>query len=131
VSALAAYGEVQPQDILTGMVEVSKNLQERTGFETLLQAIPAGFIIASVAWIRSAEDQVGFPIVLVLTLAISLCGFAHVVAGATEAFLLMWTGHADFGWVLAGFLLPALAGNIIGGTGLFAVLAHAQVKEEI
>jgi formate/nitrite transporter FocA (FNT family) len=35
------------------------------------------------------------------------------------------------GWVFGGFLLPAIAGNIIGGTGLFAVLAHAQVRNEI
>jgi formate/nitrite transporter FocA (FNT family) len=87
--------------------------------------------MASVAWIRSADDHSGFGVVMVLTLAIGLCGFAHVIAGAAEAFLLLWTGHAALGWVLAGFLLPALAGNIIGGTGLFAFLAHAQVREEI
>ena len=28
-------------------------------------------------------------------------------------------------------LLPALAGNIIGGAGLFAILAWGQVHEEI
>ena len=33
--------------------------------------------------------------------------------------------------MIGTFLVPALVGNIIGGTGLFAMLAHAQVKEEI
>jgi formate/nitrite transporter FocA (FNT family) len=33
--------------------------------------------------------------------------------------------------VLLGLLIPAFFGNIVGGTGLFAMLAHAQVKEEI
>jgi formate/nitrite transporter FocA (FNT family) len=131
VSALAAYGHVQSDQILTGMVSVSAKLLERGGLDTMMQAIPAGFIMASVAWIRSANNETGFSVVLVLTLAISLCGFAHVIAGAAEAFLLMWTGRADVGWVIGGFLLPALAGNIIGGTGLFAVLAHAQVSQEI
>jgi formate/nitrite transporter FocA (FNT family) len=28
------------------------------------------------------------------------------------------------------FILPALAGNIIGGTGLFAVLAHGQMRSD-
>jgi formate/nitrite transporter FocA (FNT family) len=28
-------------------------------------------------------------------------------------------------------VVPALIGNIVGGTGLFAVLAHAQVRGEI
>jgi formate/nitrite transporter FocA (FNT family) len=30
--------------------------------------------------------------------------------------------------MLRDFLLPALVGNIIGGTGLFAVLAHGQMR---
>jgi formate/nitrite transporter FocA (FNT family) len=131
VAALVAFGRVQSPEVLAGMISVSAKLLERNGFETLMQAIPAGFIIASVAWIRSAENQTAFWVVLVLTLAISLCGFAHVVAGAAEAFLLMWSGAASLGWVVSGFILPALLGNIIGGTLLFAFLAHAQVSQEI
>jgi formate/nitrite transporter FocA (FNT family) len=131
VAALVAFGRVQSPEVLVGMISVSAKLLERNGLETLMQAIPAGFIIASVAWIRSAENQTAFWVVLVLTLAISLCGFAHVVAGAAEAFLLMWSGAASLGWVVSGFILPALLGNIIGGTLLFAFLAHAQVSQEI
>jgi formate/nitrite transporter FocA (FNT family) len=131
VSALVAQGYVESGPMLDGMIAVAAKLQERGAFDTMMQAIPAGFIMASVAWIRSANNETGFSVVLVLTLAISLCGFAHVIAGAAEAFLLMWAGRADIGWVIGGFLLPALAGNIIGGTGLFAVLAHAQVSQEI
>lgn len=131
VAALAVYGRVQPDEVLAGMTAVSTKLLERTAWETLAQAIPAGFIMAAVAWVRSAEDEFGFWIVLVLALAIGLCGFAHIVAGAAEAWLLFWSGHAGLGWVFTGFLIPALAGNVIGGTGLFAVLAHAQVRNEI
>lgn len=131
VSVLSAHGHVQSDEMLAGMVAVSAKLLDRGALDTLMQAIPAGFIMASVAWIRSANNETGFSVVLVLTLAISLCGFAHVVAGAAEAFLLFWTGQADLVWVATGFLIPALVGNIIGGTGLFAVLAHAQVSQEI
>jgi formate/nitrite transporter FocA (FNT family) len=131
VAALAAYGHVQSDEVLAGMVAVSAKLLDRTAAETLLQAVPAGFIMAAVAWVRGAEDEFGFWIVWSLTLALGLCGFAHVIAGSTEAWLLFWVGRADASWVLTGFLLPALAGNVIGGTGLFAVLAHAQVRAEI
>jgi formate/nitrite transporter FocA (FNT family) len=131
VAALAVFGHVQTPELLDGMIAVSAKLQERTALETLAQAIPAGFIMAAVAWVRSAEDEFGFWIVLSLTFAIGICGFAHVVAGAAEAWLLFWTGRVDLAWVFTGFLLPALAGNVIGGTGLFAVLAHAQVRGEI
>ena len=131
VAALVVFGGVQPDEIREGMISVSAKLQESDGLQTLMHAIPAGFIMASVAWIRSAEDQMSFWVVLILTLAISLCGFAHVVAGAAEAFLLLWSGRADVLWVFLEFILPALAGNIVGGTLLFAFLAHAQVRQEI
>lgn len=131
MSAVCFYGRIVSPELLNSMVEISSKLLEKSAGEILLQAISAGFLIASVAWIRSAADDSSFWIVLVLTYPIGICGFAHVIAGAAESFLLLWAGKAGIGWVLFTFLLPALAGNIIGGTGLFAMLAHAQVKEEI
>lgn len=130
VAALAVYGHVQSADTLSGMLAVSGTLLERTPVETLAQAIPAGFLIASIAWIRSATEGSDFWIVFAITYAIALCGFAHVIAGASEAFLLLWHGDVSMGWALGAFVLPALLGNVIGGTGLFALLAHAQVSEE-
>ena len=53
------------------------------------------------------------------------------LAGSAEAFLLLFAGQAGLAQVLGGIILPALIGNIIGGTGLFAVLVHAQVRQEI
>jgi formate/nitrite transporter FocA (FNT family) len=131
ISALSVYAHLQSAEMLTAMHEVSARLLDRDAGNTLLQAIPAGFLIAAVAWMRSAADDGSFWIVLAVTYPIAICGFAHVIAGASEAFLLVWTGSAGIGWLLGTFLLPALAGNIIGGTGLFAMLAHAQVKAEI
>ncbi len=131
IAALAVVGHVQSPDVLRGMVAVSGKLLERAPADTLLQAIPAGFLIASIAWIRSAIEGSGFGAVFAVTYAIALGGFAHVIAGAAEAFVLLWHGDAGPGWVLGGFVAPALVGNILGGTGLFALLAHAQVKEEL
>ena len=131
ISAAAVFGHLQSEEMTRAMIEVSARLQEKTAGQTFLQAIPAGFLIASVAWIRSAANENAFWIVLALTYAIAIGGFTHVIAGASEAFFLLWSGHATLGWVMSGFLLPALLGNIVGGTGLFAALAHAQVKEEL
>lgn len=117
-------------DLLASMVEVAEPILRKAPTEVLGQAVPAGFIMASIAWIRAGVTGGEFPIVLLLTYAIALGGFAHVVAGSSEAFLLMFTGHASAVQAVDGFILPALAGNIIGGTGLFALLAHAQVRQE-
>jgi formate/nitrite transporter FocA (FNT family) len=130
-AALAVYGHVQSERLLASMLEVSGELLRKSPLEMLAQGIPAGFLIASVAWIRSAADDSSFWIILTLTYAIALGDFTHVIAGASEAFLLLLAGQAGPVWVIFGFIVPVLIGNVIGGTGLFAMLAHAQVKEEI
>jgi formate/nitrite transporter FocA (FNT family) len=68
---------------------------------------------------------------VLVTYVIALGGFSHVVAGSGEAWLLMLSGVIGVGKAVGGFIVPALIGNIIGGTGLFAVLAHGQVRDEI
>ena len=131
IAAAAVHLHLQSEEQTRAMLDVSAKLLEKAPLDMLSQGIPAGFLIASIAWIRSASDDSSFWIVLILTYAIAICGFTHVIAGAAEAFLLLWAGQASAGWVLGGFLLPAFAGNVIGGTGLFALLVHAQVKAEI
>lgn len=118
-------------ELLHSMLEVCSTLLPRTPTELLLQAIPAGFLLASVAWLRAGSSHSEFWIILFLTYAIVLCGFTHVVAGGAEAFLLLFAGQIGVGHAVFGIILPALIGNVIGGTGLFALLAHAQVQQEI
>lgn len=69
--------------------------------------------------------------ITLLTYIIAIARFSHVVAGSAEAWLLASVGDIGWGRALGGFILPVLAGNIIGGRGLFAVLAHAQVRSEL
>ncbi len=119
------------QELMASMLEVSGALLRKAPLEVLLQGIPAGFLIASVAWIRAGVAGGEFWIVLVLTYAIALGDFTHVVAGSAEAFLLLFAGQIGVGQAVGSIILPALVGNIVGGTGLFALLAHAQVRQEM
>jgi formate-nitrite transporter family protein len=84
-----------------------------------------------VAWIRAGVTGGEFWIVLALTATIAFGDFVHVVAGSAETFLLIFNGQIGAGEAVWGIILPALAGNIIGGTLLFALLAHAQVRQEL
>jgi formate-nitrite transporter family protein len=113
------------------MLEVSRHLLDRTWLETLKMGIPAGFLIAAVPWALPSARGQEFWIVLVFTYFIALGGFAHVVAGSGEAWLLAMNGDISFGGALGGIIAPALIGNIVGGTGLFSLLAHAQVRQEL
>ena len=130
-AAINVHLHLMSRELLGSMLAVSAPLLSKPPLALLLQGIPAGFLIASVAWIRAGVTDGEFWIVFVLTYAIALGDFTHVVAGAAEAFLLAFAGQTGFGHAIGGIILPALVGNVIGGTGLFALLAHAQVRQEI
>lgn len=131
-AALTIHGHLVSEGLRDAMLTVSReSLMHKAPSEMLLQGIPAGFLIATVAWLRAASSGGEFWIVFTLTFAIVLGDFTHVVAGAAEAFLLLVSGEAGPAHVLGGMILPALIGNVVGGTGLFALLAHAQVRQEL
>lgn len=94
--------------------------------------VPAGFLIASLVWIMPRLEGAGeVLIILIITYMIGLGGLSHVVAGATELFILMLRGEISIAHALLGGILPAFIGNVIGGTGIFAALAYAQVRQEV
>jgi formate/nitrite transporter FocA (FNT family) len=128
--SFAKFGLASP-DLLQAMVDVSRPMLEKDFLSTLLQGIPAGFIIAAVAWMMVAAKTNHFWLIVLRTWVISAGGFTHVVASASGAYLLALTGNAPAWWPIYGFVVPALIGNIIGGSGLFAMLTFAQIKEEI
>lgn len=111
--------------------EISHHLMAKPPIEMLLHAVPAGFLVAAIVWMIPSSEGSGFWVILAMTYLIALGDFAHVVAGSAEAFLLLLGGDIGLGKAMLGFVVPALIGNIIGGTALFAVLAYAQVKEEL
>lgn len=113
------------------MVAVSMVVTERTAAENLVNAIPAGFLLAAIAWILSNARQQAFLVVSAITYLVALGEFSHSIVGSVEAFLLAWTGTVTIGDAVFGFLLPAIIGNLIGGAGLFTLLAHAQVAGEM
>ena len=113
------------------MLELSRKLLTHDWPQFISLGVPAGFLIASVPWALPSARGQEFWIVLVLTYFIALGGFAHVVAGSGEAWLLVVSGETSFAHALFGIIAPTLLGNVIGGTGLFALLAHAQVRQEL
>lgn len=117
--------------IAEDMLKVSRVLFDHDVAATFTTGIPAGFLIATIVWMLPSASGQRVWIIILVTWLIALGGFAHVIAGSGEAWLLLLAGEMTLASVFGSFLLPALAGNIVGGTALFALLAHAQVSKEI
>ena len=113
------------------MLEISGNLIDHTWWEMFVRAIAAGFLIAAMVWIIPGAETAQFYVIVLMTYLISAGGFMHIVAGSVEAFLLVLNGQMPWLSMLTAFVIPVLAGNVIGGTALFALIAYAQVMKEI
>jgi len=72
-----------------------------------------------------------FWVIVFITYFIGVGEFAHIIAGSTEVFLLMLAGEIRPLATITAFIIPAMIGNIIGGTFLFSLIAYAQVRQEM
>ena len=131
VAALSAGRVIVSADQLATMLALSRHALDHDAVTTLLLGMPAGFLVAAIAWILPNARGSEYWVVTSITYVIAIGGFSHVVVGSCEAWLAWLTGGMPLASALGDHILPALAGNIIGGTGLFAVVAHGQVRDEI
>jgi formate-nitrite transporter family protein len=100
------------------------------GFAThFLRAIFAGWLIALMMWLLAGADARAFLVVL-LTYVIGVGELSHIVAGSCEAFYSVFNHDLTVTRCLSEFLLPVGIGNMLGGVGLVALLAHAQVAAD-
>lgn len=91
------------------------------------RGIFAGWLIATVVWVRAAAVGTGVKMIFLLTYLVAIGSFAHVIVGSIEVLSLVFAWKRTWWEFCSGFFLPALAGNIVGGVALVAALNHAQV----
>jgi formate/nitrite transporter FocA (FNT family) len=130
-AAVIAFGGLGSAGAHDAMIAVSLPILDHSAFATLVNAVPAGFLIAILAWSLPNAREQSFLVIFAVTWVMAIGGFSHSVVGSSEAFLLFFSGHADAVRTLFGLILPAVIGNLIGGAGIFALLAHGQVRGEM
>jgi formate/nitrite transporter FocA (FNT family) len=129
-AAVIAHSAVFEPDVKAAFTAVGERTL-RAGFGvTMLRAIFAGWLIALMVWLLPAAKGTRPWIIVIMTYAIGLGGFAHVIAGAADCAYLVFTGGAGWGDFFGRFFAPTLIGNIVGGVALVAVLNYGQVAPE-
>lgn len=129
---LMVHARIIPPLPMAGVLSVSRHYAEVAPLNHLLWGMPAGFMIAALVWMLPRIESAGEVLMItIVTYMIGLGGFSHVVAGSTELFIVMLMGEISPIQAIAGGIVPALVGNVIGGTVIFAAMAYAQVREEI
>lgn len=118
-------------DVYNGMLEISRDLLAYGWWEMVFRAIAAGFLMAAMVWLMPGAEGSQFHVITLMTWLIAVGGFTHIVAGSMESYLLVFSGEWIWWRMLTDFMVPVLIGNMIGGTALFALIAYAQVMDEI
>lgn len=127
IAFVAAHTSAFDAEVQAAFTDMGANAMTN-GFGTvLLRGIFAGWLIALMVWLLPFAETARVWVIIIITYLVGLGEFSHVIAGSIEVFTLAATGDASWSSVLAGYVLPTLIGNILGGVTLVAMLNHAQV----
>lgn len=109
---------------------ISRVLMENSAWQMFARGIPAGWLIATMVWLLPAAEGGKIVVIAIVTYLIALGHFTHIVVGSVEVLYLVFAGQVSVWDYLGRFALPTLAGNIVGGSLIFALISHAQVRSD-
>ncbi|WP_065370686.1 formate/nitrite transporter family protein [Kosakonia sacchari] len=112
-------------------VKIGMEVMKNTPLEMFSNAIISGWIIATMVWMFPSAGAAKIVVIILMTWLIALADTTHIVVGAVEIFYLVFNGTLPWSEFIWPFALPTLAGNICGGTFIFALLSHAQIRNDM
>jgi len=130
-AALFVLTPAIPADVLPAIISLSEHATGMGAYEGFWRAIPAGVIVALIVWMLPQADAAAFFLIMTFTWLIAAGDFTHIVAGSVEMAVLILRGDLLAGPALFSFFLPVLAGNIVGGTLVFTLVAWGQVRDDL
>jgi len=113
-------------EVRHAMFELAKEAADVTFGVAILRGIFAGWLIAMVVWMLAAIDSGRLAVIIIITYIVGLASLTHIIAGSVEVLFLVMVGDRSLWAIVAGYMLPTLIGNCIGGVSLTAALNHAQ-----
>jgi len=129
---LIAYGILHLQqfdsETQAAFTDIGKELMKNSPLQMFTKGILAGWLIATLVWLLPSVEKTKIAIIVIVTYLIAIGGFTHIIVGTIESLYLVFAGDLSFAGYALRFALPTLAGNIVGGSFIFALISHAQVR---
>ena len=125
------YMPIFDEETRDAFVKIGMDVMKNSPGEMFANAIISGWIIATMVWMFPAAGAAKIVVMILMTWLIALADTTHIVVGSVEILYLVFNGTlhwSDFFWP---FALPTLAGNICGGTFIFALMSHAQIRNDM
>ncbi len=112
-------------------ISLGEEVMRHTPGEMFANGILAGWIIATMVWMFPAAGAAKIWVIVLMTYLVAICDLTHIVVGSVEILYLVFNGAIGWQAFVYPFALPTLAGNIIGGTFIFALISHAQIRNDL
>lgn len=134
-TAIAAWAfDVMPvfnEPTREAFLKISQKVMQNPPLEMFANAIISGWLVATMVWMFPAAGSAKIIVIILMTWLIALADTTHIVVGSVEIFYLVFNGTLPWQEFIWPFALPTLAGNICGGTFIFALLSHAQIRNDM
>ena len=127
IAFVAVRSTVVDEDVKQIFVQLGHSHLGQGFFTTLLRGVVAGWLLALMVWLMPFAESARVWVIVIVTYLVGLGEFSHVIAGSLATFAWAWSESGHWGQVVMQFCIPALIGNVLGGTILVAVLNHGQV----
>lgn len=112
-------------------VKIGMDVMKNSPTEMFANAIISGWLIATMVWMFPAAGAAKIVVIILMTWLIALGDTTHIVVGSVEILYLVFNGSLHWSDFIWPFALPTLAGNICGGTFIFALMSHAQIRNDM
>ena len=130
-AAVFAYLPMFSSEVDKEFLALGHHLLEVPNDKSFATAVLAGWLIALLVWMIHAVETGRVLLIFLITYLMGISDVAHVVVGTIEVTYLVLLGEATISESLSRFVLPTLLGNIVGGTFIFALISHAQVRADV
>ena len=110
---------------------LAENVMRNSPGEMFANGILAGWIIATMVWMFPSAGAAKIWVIVLMTYLVAICDLTHIVVGSVEILYLVFNGALPWQAFIYPFAIPTLVGNIIGGTFIFALISHAQIRNDM
>ncbi|MFG0517608.1 formate/nitrite transporter family protein [Kluyvera intermedia] len=111
--------------------KIGMDVMKNSPTEMFSNAIISGWLIATMVWMFPSAGAAKIVVIILMTWLIALGDTTHIVVGSVEILYLVFNGTLHWSDFIWPFALPTLAGNICGGTFIFALMSHAQIRNDM
>lgn len=125
------YMPIFDEETRDAFVKIGMDVMKNSPGEMFANAIISGWLIATMVWMFPAAGAAKIVVIILMTWLIALGDTTHIVVGSVEILYLVFNGNVHWSEFLWPFALPTLAGNICGGTFIFALMSHAQIRNDM